>query len=237
MSAPICIIPAKERSRRLPGKNVALLRGRPLLAYAVDAALQSGVFSRVIVSTDSQPVADIARRLGAEVPGLRPAELAADTASVVDVCLDLLDRLALEGTPCEILGVMLTTTPLRTASDVRGAWTRFTETGADFLMAVTTYDIPPHWALTERSGYLEPLFDADYVYNDGPLPSAVVDNGAIYLSRVQAFRKHRSFYGPREGGRLVGYPMPKNRSVDVDEPFDLFLAETILERRARGETS
>jgi CMP-N-acetylneuraminic acid synthetase len=237
VSRPICLIPAKERSRRLPGKNVALLRGKPLLAYSVEAALQSGVFSRVIVSTDSEVVAEVARRSGAEVPGLRAPELAADTAGVVDVCLDLLDRLEREGAPCEALGVMLTTTPLRTADDVRGAWKRFAETGADFLMAVTTYDIPPHWALTERGGYLEPLFDADYLFTDKSLPPAVVDNGAIYLTRVAAFRKHRNFYGPREGGHLVGYSMPRDRSVDVDEPFDLFLAEAILERRARGDAS
>ena len=232
MSRPICLIPAKERSRRLPGKNVALLRGKPLLAYAVEAALDSGVFSRVIVSTDSELVAEVARRFGAEVPGLRSAELAADTAGVVDVCVDLLERLAVEGEPCETLGVMLTTTPLRTAEDVRGAWERFRGSRADFLMAVTTYGIPPHWALTERGGYLDALFDRDYLVTSKPLPPAVVDNGAIYLVRVSAFLEQRTFYGRP----LVGYPMPRIRSVDVDEPFDLRLAECILEELSHSES-
>lgn len=233
MTGPVCLIPAKERSRRLPGKNVAVLRGKPLLAYTVEAAVDSGVFSRVLVSTDSPQVAEVARRFGAEVPGLRAAELAADSAGVVDVCVDLLERLARGGDPCETLAVLLPTTPLRTAEHIRGAWEQFSVSRADFLMAVTTYAIPPHWALTERNGYLEALFDREYLVTTKGLPPAWVDNGAIYLVRVPAFLEQRTFYGRP----LVGYRMPRLRSVDVNEPFDLALAECILEHLARPGAS
>lgn len=226
MMKPVCIIPAKARSRRFPGKNVALLRGKPLLAYTVEAALGSGVFARVLVSTDVEEIRAVALRFGAEVPGLRPAELAGDAAGVVDVCVDLLERLAQGGESYERLGVLLPTAPLRSAEDVRRAWELFRASRADFLMAVTTFDPPPYWALKEQDGYLDALFDREYLLTTRELPPALVDNGAIYLVRVPAFLRQRTFYGRP----LIGYRMPRDRSVDVDEPFDLVLAEFLLER-------
>jgi CMP-N-acetylneuraminic acid synthetase len=211
----------------MPRKNVAALAGRPLLAWTVEAALESGLFQRVVVSTEDEDIARVAERHGAAVLP-RAAALATSTTTGVDVCVDAIERLHEGGDHFDVLAFLLPTAPLRTAGDLRGAWARFVERDADFLMGVTDYAIPPFWALEERDGYLRPYWGHEYLVKSQELPRVSVDNGAVYLARVEAFLRERTFYGDR----LVGYWMPRERSVDVDEPVDLALAEFFLSRRA-----
>ena len=229
----LCIIPARGGSKRFPSKNVARLCGRPLLAYTIEAALDSRLFARVVVSTEDSEIARVAEAHGAEVPFMRPHALASDTATGVEVCVDTLARLAAAGQEFDVLGVLLATAPLRTVEDLRNAYARLVERQADFVMGVTDYAIPPFWALEERDGYLRPHFGDTYMVKSQELPKVCVDNGAIYLARVDAFLREKTFYGRR----LVGYWMPRERSVDVDEPIDLELAEFFLTRqRGRAES-
>lgn len=225
----ICLVPARGGSQRVPRKNVAPLAGRPLLAWTVEAALASGLFQRVVVSTEDEAIARVAERHGAAVLE-RDAALATATATGVDVCVDAIERWTTAGERFDVLAFLLPTSPLRTAEDLRGAWQRFLERDADFLMAVTDYAIPPFWALEEREGYLRPYWGHEYLVKSQELPRVCVDNGAVYLARIEAFLRERTFYGER----LVGYWMPRERSVDVDEPVDLALAEFFLARRAGG---
>ena len=227
----LCLVPARGGSQRVPRKNVAPLAGRPLLAWTVQAALDSRLFQRVVVSTEDAEIARIAEGHGATVLP-RPAGLATSTATGVDVCVDALERLGAAGETFDVLAFLLPTSPLRTAADLRGAWARFVERDADFLMAVTDYAIPPFWALEEREGFLRPYWGHEYLVKSQELPRVCVDNGAVYLARVDAFLRERTFYGER----LVGHWMPRERSVDVDEPVDLALAEFFLARRA-GEVA
>ena len=222
----VCLVPARAGSQRVPRKNVASLAGRPLLAWTVEAALASGLFERVVVSTEDEAIARVAEGCGAAVLP-RAAALATSTATGVDVCVDALERWQAGGERFDVLAFLLPTSPLRTAGDLRGAWQRFVERDADFLMAVTDYAIPPFWALEERDGYLRPFWGHEYLKKSQELPRVCVDNGAVYLARVEAFLRERTFYGDR----LVGYWMPRERSVDVDEPVDLALAEFFLARR------
>jgi pseudaminic acid cytidylyltransferase len=223
----VCLVPARGGSQRVPRKNVTPLAGRPLLAWTVEAALASGLFQRVVVSTEDEEIARVAERHGAVVLP-RAAALATSTATGVDVCVDAIERLRAGGEAFDVLAFLLPTSPLRTAEDLCGAWERFVERDADFLMAVTDYAIPPFWALEERDGYLRPYWGHEYLVKSQELPRVSVDNGAVYLARVEAFLRERTFYGER----LVGYWMPRERSVDVDEPVDLALAEFFLARRA-----
>ncbi len=220
----LCLVPARGGSRRFPRKNLALLCGRPLIAYTIDAARGSGLFDRVVVSTDDEETRDVARAAGADVPFLRPAHLATETAGNVDVCLDALARLAEAGHRFDLLACLLPTSPLRTAQDLVRAHARLTESAANALMAVTDYAIPPFWALEERDGFLHPRWGREYMVKSQELPKVCVDNGAIYLIRVDTFTREKTFYA----SRLVGHWMPRERSVDVDEPVDLTLAEFFM---------
>jgi len=229
----LCLIPARGGSRRFPRKNLAPLCGKPLIAYTIIAARASGLFDRVVVSTEDEEIREVAQAWGAEVPFRRPAELATDTAGNVDVCLDTLARLASEGERFDFLGCLLPTSPLRTVEDLHGAHAALLERDADAVMAVTEYAIPPFWALEERDGFLRPHWGRRYMVKSQELPKVCVDNGAIYLVRVDALERERSFYS----ARLTGYWMPRERSVDVDQPVDLALAEFFLTRQgvAAGE--
>lgn len=228
--ACLCVVPARGGSRRFPRKNLALLDGRPLIAHTIAAARDAGIFDRIVVSTEDLEIEAAAREAGAEVPFRRAAHLATDTVGTVDVCLDVLDRL---GPGVDVFACLLPTTPLRTGADVRGAHARLAGGAGDFVMAVTDYAIPPFWALEERDGYLRPFFGDRWMLKSQELPRVCVDNGAVYVARVEAFRRERTFYGTR----LLSYWMPRERSVDVDAPVDLALAEFFLQRGARAAAS
>ena len=228
LAESLCIIPARGGSKRLPRKNLALLADRPLLAYTIEAALQSQVFEQVCVSTEDEGIANVARQYGASVPFIRPPELSADSVGVVQVCLHALDFFAEHSLRSDILGVLLPTSPLRTAGDIQDAYERFLSSDADFLMSVTDYVYSPFQALHEQEGFLKPFWDPTYYRKHSQeLPRVVVDNGAIYLMHVEAFRRERIFYGKR----LIGHYMPQERSIDVDDAYTFELANLLLQRQ------
>lgn len=218
-----CLIPARGGSKRFPRKNVAALRGRPLLAYAVDAARASGVFGDVWVSTDDGEIAEVAVRHGAMLHE-RPAALAADDATLVQVALDFADWLAGRGEGATHLGIVLPTAALLRGEDIRAASARLRDRGADFAMGVTTYLESPFQALEEVDGHLRLFFGADYARRGQRTPTVFVDSGYFYLVRVEALRAERTLYG----ARLIGQPIPRERSIDIDEPAHLVIAEALL---------
>lgn len=228
MSDTLCVIPARGGSKRLPNKNIRELCGKPMLGYAVEAAMESGVFERICVSTDSEEIAAVAEEFGADVPFMRPAELATDSARFVDVCLHAIEFFESEGESFETVCVLLPSTPLRTGADIRGAYERFqSHDEAEFLMGVTDYLFSPFEAMNEADGYLQNFWEhQEYVdLQSQDLPDLVVDNGAIYMGEIEAFRREQQF----RGGNVIGYPMPLKRSIDIDTPQDFELAKAILE--------
>jgi len=218
-----CLVPARGGSKRFPRKNIALLRGRPLLAWAIDAARTSSVFGDVWVSTEDAEIAQVAVRSGAKVHE-RPPALAADDATIVQVALDFADWLAARGEGATHLGIVLPTAALLRGADIRGAWARLRERDADFAMAVTSYLESPFQALEEADGYLRLFFGPAYARRTQLLPSVVVDSGYFYLVRIDALRAERTLYG----ARLVGQPIPRQRSIDIDEPAHLVIADALL---------
>lgn len=223
----LCVIPARGGSKRLERKNVRELDGKPLLGYAVEAAIDSGVFDETIVSTEDEEIAAVAEEYGAAVPFRRPEELATDTAQVVDVCAHALKYYRGEGHEVDQLGVLLPTVPLRTAEDVRQAYKRFQGTnGADFVMCVTDYRYSPFEALEQVGDRLQPLWDDESLLaaRSQDRPDVVVDNGAAYIMDADVFEREMTFYGED----LLGHYMPPERSIDVDDAFDFKLAEFII---------
>lgn len=220
---PVCLIPARGGSKRFPGKNIALLRGKPLLAYAVDAARDSGIFAGVWVSTDDAAIAVVAEKYGVSVHQ-RPKELAGDQAVLWQVGVDFADWSERQGRKTEVLGVVLPTAALLKPEDLRNGYDLLTARSADFVMGVTTYLESPFQALEEKSGYLKLFFGREYARQSQTLPKVVVDSGAFYFARVEALRRERTLYGER----LVGSEIPRIRSLDIDEPEHLTIAEALL---------
>jgi CMP-N-acetylneuraminic acid synthetase len=226
----VAIIPARGGSQRLPRKNIADFLGRPMLAYTVDAAIESACFARVVVSTEDDEIAEVARRTGAVVERRRP-ELAAHHVGLVDVCLDFLDREEREGRAWQNLACLYATAPMRSAQDIRDTMALLEPGRCGFAMAVTSYDHYPHQALKLEAGAgLIPMWPELVARRGSDLPPLRTGNGSTYAVNVVEFRKHRSFYGPN----LRGHDMPRNRSVDIDTRDDLEFAVWLAGRRGVG---
>ena len=223
----VVVIPARGGSKTLPGKNIRLIAGKPLLAWSVEAALASTQFGRVIVSTDDPQIADVARHAGADVPYLRPAALAQDHSSTLSVVLHMLDWLEQNGDNLpEWVMVLQPTSPLRTADDIRNAVDMTRNSGAPSVVSVT--EAIPH-------PYLAGQIRADGVLSGVPalemedsrrqnFPAMYALNGAIYYNRSQNMRAERKIIA----ADTHAYVMPPERSLDVDTPSDFRLAELIL---------
>ena len=226
MTKAIAIIPARGGSKRLPRKNIADFMGKPIIAWTIEAAKESGVFERVVVSTEDKEIAAISEQYGADIDQRDPA-LATDTARETDVMLELLSREEKQGTHYDITCCLYATAPLRTASDIKAVIGLIEPGTCDFALAATQYDLPPHQALKlGAENKVAPMWPdlVNMVSSDvGPL---VVDNGSTYAVSTEEFKKSGSFYGPN----LKVHMMPREMSQDIDEQIDLDLARYFAEK-------
>ena len=224
----VALIPARGGSKGIPRKNLAPLAGRPLIAWTIAAALGSADLSRVIVSTDDEEIAKVAREHGAEVPFLRPPELAADDSGALGVALHTLDWLAeTEGGEPEYLLLLQPTSPLRRTADIDGAIGLARARNADAVVSVGPAE--PHPFLTRRVGETGAL-SSFILLSEKParrqdFPPAYVLNGALYLNRSTSLRATRTF----EPEGALAFLMPAERSLDIDTPLDLRLAAVLLQ--------
>lgn len=230
----LALIPARGGSKGLVGKNLRPLGGRPLIAHTIRAALEARAITRVVVSTDAPEIAAAARRAGAEVPFMRPAALATDTASSLDVCLDACDALATPERPIDALALLQPTSPLRTAADIDAAVALFVARRANAVIAVTPDPHPIAWTrVLGPDGLLapHPAFAGVPSGRRQDHPPTFHPNGAIYVISVPFLRAHRAL----ESDRTYGYPMPPERSVDIDTALDLAVAEALLAALGQGD--
>jgi pseudaminic acid cytidylyltransferase len=226
----VALIPARGGSKRLPRKNIADFLGRPIIAYTIDAARESGCFARVTVSTEDGEIADVARRCGAEIVLRRP-ELATDGATLTEVCLDFLDSEKVAGRDWLYLGCLYATAPLRHAQDVRATMNLLQPGHCSFAMAVTAFDHYAHQALAMgKDGALTPMWPELVERRASDLPPLRAGNGSTYGVEVAAFRRHKAFYGPG----LRGHDMPPERSIDIDTQTDLDFALFCAQRMGLG---
>lgn len=224
--APVLgLIPAKHSSTRLPEKNIRPLGGRPLLGWAVEAARDCGLIDRIVVSTEDERIARVARECGAETPFLRPPELARDPAGVVQVALHTLSALREQGAEFRTLVILLPTCPFRTAQDIRDAFDLFRRVNGSFLVSVGPYPHTPFAALQLAEDHrLQPFFPQYWGKRSQELPVAWRPNGALHILEVAAFERAKSYTAQP----LLGYPMPRERSVDIDTEEDWREAERLL---------
>lgn len=224
----VAIIPARSGSKGIPNKNICVLNGRALIDYTVQVALESDRFDRVIVSTDCEQIADIARDCGAEVPFLRPKSLAGDTARSIDAILDVLTRLPKK---YKVACLLQTTAPLRTIFDIRNAIKVFEESGKDALVSVAKFEEPhPYKLKAIKDGQLVPFIAGKQ--SETPrqlLPQCYNLNGAIYLNKVNFLEREKTFFAKE----TVPFIMPAERSVNIDTKLDLILAQTLLSTQSK----
>lgn len=220
----LCIIPARGGSKRLPHKNIALLAGKPLLAYAVEEALKSNVFDMVCVSSEDEQVLEVARVYGAHLALKRPPELATDTAQVKHVCKYLLEYFADQGSAYTEFAILLTTNPFRTAEDIKAAYEIFKREDANYVMSLVPYSHPPQRAVWVTDGYVKPYFGLQYMKQAQLLDTLYRHDGSIIFAKTEAFLREGEFYGTK----VVPYFTPVERSVDIDNQLDLAWAEFLL---------
>ena len=229
----LALIPARGGSKGLPGKNLRLLGGRPLIAHSITAALDAATITRVVVSTDSPDIAAAALAAGAEVPFLRAAELATDTASSLDVCLHAADLLSTPDAPVDALVLLQPTSPLRSPADIDAAVALFRARAAHAVISVTEDPHPIAWTrVLAPDGRLlpHPAFAAVPPGRRQDHPPTFHPNGALYVIAVPFLRAHRRL----DSERTFGFPMPPERSVDIDTALDLAFAEALLAARTQG---
>ncbi len=228
MGRNLAIITARSGSKGYRDKNIAMLAGKPLMAYSIEAALESGCFDAVMVSTDSARYAEIAEAHGAEVPFLRSEKTSGDTASSWDVVREVLEEYEKRGSTFETFMLLQPTSPLRTAADIQNAYTLMEQRKANAVVSVCEADHPPtDYNTLPEDGVFDNFFqkgtesirrqDAGTYYRV---------NGAIYLADVGAFYREDSIYDVG----CYAYRMEHACSVDIDEEIDFRFAEFLIER-------
>lgn len=219
----LAVIPARGGSKGLARKNVLDLGGRPLIAWSIEAARQSRYIDRCIVSTDDAEIADVATAAGGDLPFRRPAALARDESTTLEVALHALDQLP----GYAILVILQPTSPLRRASDIDHTLERLSEAHANSAVTVVEPAKSPYWSYTiDEDGRLHHLIDPALAgKRRQELPAAYVLNGAVYAADAHWLRGHGSFVGPDS----VACVMPASRSLDIDTAFDLKLAGFYLQ--------
>lgn len=223
----IAIIPARGGSKGLPGKNVRSLNGKPLIAYTVEAALKANHISRIIISTDDEEIARVAVEYGAELPFMRPVELASDTSMAVDNYIYTIERLEKEGGHAiDSFVVLQPTSPLRIAEDIDRAIDLFYEKGADSVISYCQESHPVSWHkyLDEEGRFVDIL--SSNINNRQDNRVSYYPNGAVYVFSTAMIRE-RKYYTDKS----YAYVMPQNRSVDIDFIEDFEYAEFLLKRR------
>ncbi|HEX5359493.1 MAG TPA: acylneuraminate cytidylyltransferase family protein [Fluviicoccus sp.] len=231
--AVIGIIPARAGSKRLPGKNVRELDGKPLLAWTIEAALASQALTEVLISTDSEAMADLAVSHGAAFPGLRSPALATDEAAVIDVAVEVLERLAAEGKFPDAVMLLQPTSPFRSPATIRRAVELFAAGGGESVVSVSPARTPPSWCRQiDAEGCLRAYPGVESLtLRKQDLPPAYELNGLIYIASRTCILERRSFYTDNTLALVTEDP---EEALDIDTPFDWMIAEACAARRRRS---
>ncbi len=227
----VCVIPARGGSKRIPGKNIKPFAGRPMLAYPVDTARASGLFQRVIVSTDDERVADVARACGAEVPFLRPAALSDDHTGTNEVVGWVVRKLRECGDDVSVACCIYATSPLLDPGYLREGRAALDAEGIDYAMSVTSFGFPIQRALRRSPDGLVSPFDREAIRSRSQdLEPAMHDAAQFYWGRGAAFADGVPMYADN----TVGIQLPRYLVQDIDTEEDWIRAEVqydILKRR------
>lgn len=222
----IAIIPARSGSKGLEDKNIKELNGKPLIAYTIEAALETNLFDEVFVSTNSESYAEIAKEFGANVPFLRDENLSTDTVSTWEVVNDALLNYEKNGRLFKSVALLQPTSPLRGAGNIVDGYKVFNSKNANAVIGICETDHSPLWCntLPKDDSMQEFLPDELLTTPRQNLPKYYRINGAIYIVKTDYLKSNFNIYAEK----CYGLKMPKENSVDIDDILDFRIAEAIL---------
>ena len=228
----VAIIPARGGSKRIPAKNIKIFAGKPIIAYSIAAATQSGLFSRVIVSTDSQDIAGISEEFGAEVPFIRPAELSDDFTETSAVILHTLNWLEETDALPDYFCCLYATAPFIQVKNIKEGFDRLRQENAISAFSVTSFPYPIFRALkTNDNGCLKMFWPEHKTTRSNDLPEAYHDAGQFYWAHTQHFRKEKTFFS----SKAVAVVLPRHLVQDIDTPEDWEVAEQMYQALKFGK--
>ncbi len=224
---PLVVIPARGGSKGLPGKNIKKLMGKPLIHYTIEAARALFSDEQIIVSTDDLDIKSCAEQTGLNVPFIRPAELATDTASTVEVLLHALKVSEDNHYEPDTLILLQPTSPLRNAQHIKEAMNLFTE-NIDMVVSVKETESNPYYVLFEENenGLLKKSKTGNFTRRQD-CPKVWEYNGAIYIIDIQSLKKQSNL----NFNNIIKYEMDENSSIDIDTEIDWMIAEYLLHKQ------
>ena len=217
----IALIPARSGSKGIKNKNIKLFCGKPLIQWSIEAALKTPLIDRVIVSTDSQDYASLSVKLGAEVPFIRPAKYALDDSPSIDTILHALDHIP------EATNILLLqpTSPLRDHKDIESIYAFWKSKPNQSIVSISKSKMHPSWMYELNKDLTINSFSKEIkAFRRQDLPDSYLINGAMYLASREFLLKEKSFISPD----TLGFIMPKEKSIDIDDEKDWIYAETLM---------
>lgn len=221
----IAIIPARSGSKGLKDKNIKELNGKPLMAYTIEAALESGKFDCVHVSTDSEKYAEIGRQFGADVPFLRDAELAGDKSSTWDALRYVVQEYRKRGKEFELVTLLQPTSPMRNARNIREAYEVFEQKSADAVISIC--ELEHSIQICNKLGENDSMYnfiDSNKVGARQLSDTYYRLNGAIYIQKTELLMNKQNFYNEKS----YAYIMDQRHSVDIDNELDFLFVEMLM---------
>lgn len=230
----VAIIPARGGSKRIPRKNIKEFCGKPMIAWSIEAALESGCFDRVVVSTDDTEIAEVARQYGAEIPFMRPAELSDDFTGTLPVIRHAIAWLQTHGTPVESACCLYATAPFVLPSDLSTGYQQLLDSGQDYAFSVTSYAFPIQRAIRITDQGRVSMFNPEhFTTRSQDLEEAWHDAGQFYWGTSEAWLAEKAIFA--EGS--VPVKLPRHRVQDIDTPEDWTRAEWLFKAMQAGQES
>ena len=220
-------IPARGGSKGVPNKNIRKIAGKELIGYTLEAAHQSEVFDKIIVSTDSNEIANVAKKFGGEVPFLRPSELAQDDSKVMDAIIHTMNWFEQKRETFDILVYLQPTSPMRTGKHIVSALNLMTKKDADSIISVNKTDtVVERLGVLPDSGEMKNFIDPKVEHaNRQELRDYYELNGAIHIADWNKLLQQKSWYMQR----AYAFVMEKPESLDIDDRFDIFFADFLIQ--------
>lgn len=221
----LAVIPARGGSKRIPRKNSKLFHGKPMIAYSIEAAFASGCFDKVLVSTDDDDIRDIALSYGASVPFVRPAEIANDHASSMDVMAHAVAWCQAAGWQLDAVCCLYATAPFVQAADLQQGYQQLVQSDALFVFSATSFAFPIQRAITlNEQGRVSMLYPENEQVRSQDLPAAYHDAGQFYWGRANAFLTKQAIFAAHSQALIL----PRSRVQDIDTPEDWAFAEALF---------
>ncbi|WP_293751035.1 pseudaminic acid cytidylyltransferase [uncultured Paraglaciecola sp.] len=222
----LCVIPARGGSRRIPRKNIRLFNGKPIIVYSIEAAQQSGCFDRIIVSTDDEEIAKVAKQYGAEVPFMRPAELSNDHAATLPVIRQAIEWFQLHEMEPQYVCCLYATAPFIEPKYIQGAFLQLQQTGAEYCFSATSFPFPIQRAIKISKGNRVQMFNPEnFNTRSQDLEEAFHDAGQFYWGKRAAFLAEKMIFSDI----ATPYVLPRYKVQDIDTLEDWHRAEVMYQ--------